>query len=123
MNAIKLKEKWFDIPDNGIGFSDTHLSITVVMGDSSVAEVEELLNPVPEQIDIYYEDKETKSGGFYGYTQIESIVKEFDRRIDADTRADAITFVLRKPDLERIVEQNEAQLFYTAMMTDTLLEE
>ena len=93
------------------------------MGDSSVTEVEELLNPVPEQLDIYYEDKETKSGGFYGYTEIESITKEFNRRIDCEISADAITFVLKTPGIEKTIERNEAQTFYTAMMTDTLLEE
>ena len=123
MNVIKLKQKWFNIPDDGIGYSDEKLIITVVMGDSSVTEVEELLNPVPEQLDIYYEDKETKSGGFYGYTEIESITKEFNRRIDREISADAITFVLKTPGIEKTIERNEAQTFYTAMMTDTLLEE
>ena len=131
MNSVKFKDTWFDIPGDGIGYDRQFLSLTVILGESSVSEIEELLTPVPEQIDIYDENHEEKTGEFKGYVELYSIAKEFNKLIyDSEERTNMATITLSRPNLEQIVAQNtetieinEAQLIYTALMTDTLIGE
>ena len=124
MNCIQLKNTWFQIPGNGIQVDDKFLKIDIIADDTSVETIEELITPVPNPIVIYADDRVTKAGEFNGYTVFTSIIKEFNRQIiELDRKANVIAMCFACPELEDRVEANEAQTFYTAMMTDTLLEE
>ena len=124
MNCIKLKNMWFQIPGNGIQVDETNLKIDIIANGSSVEEVQGLLDPIPDPIVIYADDFLTKTGEFSGYTVLKSLMKEFNREIiELNRKEDVIVMCFACPDLEDRVDANEAQTFYTAMMTDTLLEE
>lgn len=124
MNSVKLKNQWFGIPDDGIGYDNNALLLTVIADGTSVDDMERLLNPVPEIIEIYDENRETKTGEFVGYINVKMIAKNKKQLIyGTGTKDDTITVQFAKPDIEEKIEATEAQMFYTAMMTDTLLEE
>ena len=122
MNAVKFKDTWFTIPGHGIGYDNTYLTLEVLANGTSVDQMEELLTPVPETIEIYSEDHLTKTGEFKGYTVLSSLMKGFGKLVLEDVKEDTITIELRNPELEEKVDMDEAQIFYTAMMTETLLE-
>lgn len=123
MNSVKFKDTWFMIPGNGIGYDNKFLTLEVLADGQSVETMESLLNPVPELIEIYDENRETKTGEFKGYTVLSSLMKGYGKYVLDDIKQDTVTIELRNPELEEKVDSNEAQIFYTAMMTDTLLEE
>lgn len=123
MNAVKFDNTWFTIPGHGIGYNDKYLTLEVLAEDTSVDQMEELLTPVPELIEIYADDRVTKTGEFKGYTILSSLMKGYGKLVLQDVKEDTITIEFRNPELEEKVDKNEAQTFYTAMMTDTLLEE
>lgn len=123
MNSVKFKDTWFMIPVNGIGYDEEHLSLEVIAEGTSIEDMEELLDPVPKIIEIFMEDEVTKTGEFKGYSVISSLMKGYGKRVFQDMKEDTITIELRRPELEEKVDINEAQIFYTAMMTDTLLNE
>lgn len=123
MNSVKFKDTWFNIPGDGIGCNDEIVSLTVIANGTTVDEMEELVTPVPEVIEIYDEDRETKTGEFVGFTNLKMIAKNLNQKIyDTEEREDTITVQFAVPDLYQRMDANEAQTFYTAMMTDTLLE-
>ena len=81
MNAIKLKETWFGITDDGINTDGTIMKLTLVLGDVTVEELEGLLDPLPEKLEIYSEDHVTKTGEFNGFTVLVSLEKYFTDNI------------------------------------------
>lgn len=123
MNSVNFKDVWFTIPGNGINYDDKFLTLEVLSNNVSLDQMENLLNPIPEQIDIYDESHSIRTGGFKGYTVLSSLMKGYGKFVNQDVKEDVITIELRCPELEEKVDVNEAQIFYTAMMTDTLLNE
>ena len=138
MNSVQFDGVWFDIPGDGIGYGADFLSLTVIANGTTIAEMEALLEDIPEVIEIFDEDHETKTGQFKGYTVLSFLAYIYNRQIYmSEQKADMIEIRLVKPDLEDKVEENteaievnaeaidtnDAQTFFTAMMTDTLLEE
>lgn len=130
MFNVKLKNKWFGVP-NGVNYNDYILNIPVMIEDSSIKEIKELLTPVPEEIDIYDENRTDIIAEFIGYDTLNSLDLEYNKpRVDIEESADMVTISLSKVNLKdqvakntEDIQANEAQTFYTAMMTDTLLEE
>ncbi len=124
MNCVKFKNQWFNIIDQGgISYTDVNLKLIVLANNYSIEDIIIFLKPVPEIIEIYEENRETKIGEFIGYTTLNSLTYSFNQVYGLDLIADLIEISFIKPGLEKRVDANEAQTFYTAMMTDTLLEE
>lgn len=129
MFKVQLKDKWFDVP-NGVSYNDYNLVIPVLAEDTSISEIKELLTPVQDEIVIYEEDLQTIIALFENYTTLSSLDLQYNvQRIDIDEVADMITIILNKEKLKEQVDQNtedierdEAQLVYTALMTDTLID-
>ncbi len=123
MNSVKFKDTWFTILGDGIYYDYNFLRLEVLADGQTADTMKEFLNPVPELLEIYDENHETKTGEFKGYTVVYSLMEKYDRRISQNEKADTITIELRCPELADKLDAVEAQSFYTAMVTDTLLEE
>ena len=123
-NSVKFKETWFDIPGDGITFANDSIRLMMIKGDTTIEQFQELVTPVPETINIYDEDRLIITGSYSGYTQLQSITILYNQKVYRNEMyADMLEVVFCLPTLEERVDANEAQTFYTAMMTDTLLEE
>lgn len=132
MKSVQFKDVWFNVPDDGIGYDSLHLMITVIAHneDEKIPDIEDLLNPVPDVINIYDENHEEILITFTEYTKIRVISKEYGERIyDTDEKFDLFNISFEKPSLEEAVARNtediiinDSQTFYTAMMTDTLID-
>ena len=123
MNSVKFKDTWFTILGDGIYYDDNILRLEVLADGQTVETMKGLLNPVPELLEIYDENHDVKTGEFKGYTVISSLMEKYDRRISQNAKADTIIIELKCPELANKLDAVEAQSFYTAMVTDTLLEE
>ena len=77
MNTIKLKNTWFDIIDDGIQNYENFLKITLVLGETTIDQLEALLDPLPETVDIYDELHETLIAIYEGYSRLVSLEKCF----------------------------------------------
>lgn len=103
MNTIKLNDKIFQIPDDGINYNDSTLKITVVLGDVSFADLETAVKAVGDAVDIYDADGKEKTGTFNGYTKLTSIAKQYGDETKAE-------IVLEKPTLETAVKTNASDI-------------
>ena len=107
MRSIKLKDFWYEIPNDGIGYDDLHLSLAVIAHEETVEDMEKILSPVPNPIEIYNEDHSEVILMFTEYSRVRVISKEYDSHIDGTDRiADIIRISLEKPTLEEKVAQN-----------------
>lgn len=159
MYSLKLKDKWFDVPEDGINYDPLNTFIVLISNDTTIHDVEELLTPFPSSLDIYTHDHSEVVASVKDCDKVTSIQKEYQAYVnELDEYADIIRLIVNKTSLEdRVsnnemaiqsnsssialnthdieentqniasskdsIEKNEAQTFYTAMMTDTLLGE
>lgn len=123
MNKIKFKDTWFDlVPGDGISFSgnsfryeSTYCHLTILPEKYNVEEIEKLINPLPQSIDIYNENYE-KIMVLNGYSILCSIAKELGRHIynsentDEYIIKDVIIITISKPYLSDVIEQNSSDI-------------
>ena len=121
MNSVNFGNKWFAIPGDGIQFDANYLELTLVLDETTIEELQEMVEGNTEVVEIYNADHTVKTGEFDGYTVLDSICKVLDRRITAETTGDCAVIYLKEPSLEQRLTEVEAQTLYTSMMTDTIL--
>lgn len=159
MYSLKLKDKWFDVPEDEINYDPLNTFIVLISNDTTIYDVEELLSPFPSSLDIYTHDHSEVVASIKDCDKVTSLQKEYQVHVnELDENVDIIRLIVNKTSLEErlsrnelavesntsnialnthdieentqniatsmdSIEKNEAQTFYTAMMTDTLLEE
>lgn len=110
MNAIRINDKTYKVPGDGIGYSSDALQVSFFADGMTVDNLKEALPSFNGSFDLYDKDGNELVASYNGYTVLESIRTEFNVTEDDSTTADLITFVMRKPSLQETVNQNTADI-------------
>lgn len=98
MNYIVLNDVKFVLLNSGIEYTDTTLTLTFILGENKLEEVEVYARKMPEVLNVYSGINDLISGTFNGYTELYSIKKLVDYLLDDGTYGDVIELVLNRPE-------------------------
>lgn len=109
MNKLRINNKFYDVPDNGVSYSPDALQMAFVADGMTVTELKEELTKFKGTFDLYSDDGATVVATYNGYTKIESIMTHYNANLGSTT-TDILEFVMNKPTLQDTVNQNSADI-------------